>query len=130
MFAVGSISTSVSIVARSPGEVDDQLRPIHPPAAILAVDPNRQRHQAVAVQLQRPLVIAVALDRDGRADARPAQVEIELEPDLGNQPVRRAIILAADGDMGRRGRRFGNRLGVGQSGADIGHKRAALGATG
>ena len=112
------------------GDVDHQLRPFHSPAAVAAIDAHRQRHQAVAVELQRALVVAVTLNLDRRAHPGPVKVELKVEPDLRGQPVRRAIIFAADGDVGRGRRRFRNGFGIGKGRVDVGHKRAALGAAG
>jgi len=66
-------------------------------------------------------VLAVALDFERRADSRPLDPEIEVEMDFRHQPVGRAVILAADRDVGRGGRSFRRDGGVGGGGADIEH---------
>ena len=94
-------------------DLDHELRPVHPP---LAVGLDRDELQGVAVEPERPVVLAVALDIERRPNPRPARVQIEVEADLGDQPVRRAIVFAANRDMGWGRRRFGRGLGVGEGG--------------
>ena len=55
------------------------------------------------------LVAAFALDPEGRAHDCPLAAKLELERDLGHQPVGRAIFLALDD---------GRRLGVEGAGVD------------
>ena len=57
---------------------------------------------------------AYALGPDIEAAEAPVETavetEIEVEPDFGNEPLRRPVILAADRDVGRGRRRFGSGL--------------------
>ena len=98
------------------GDLDDQRRPVHPPLGVPAVDRDPQRRQLVAVEPQRAVVVAVALDAEPGADPRRLGIEVEVELDLGHQPVGRAVILAPGLGMLRGGRGLGGN-------ADIGHGR-------
>ena len=122
LLAAGLISISVSTVAGFAGELDDELGPSIrqlPSAPSTLTD---ERLELVAVEPQRAVVIAIALDGQRRAHPRPLDAEVEIELDLGHQPVGRPIILAPDRDMGGRRRRFGDGLGVGErGGANVGH---------
>ena len=69
----------------------------HPVGPRHAIDPHADRMQPIAVEPQRPVVIATPRHRHRRANASLAGVQIEIERDFAHQPVGRAIILAADG---------------------------------
>ena len=103
-----------------PGNVDDQAWAIHPPGDVPAIHEHERGRNLVPVQLQRPVVIAVANDLQHCPDPRRFTIEREVERNLRHQPVGWAIILAADGHMGWRGRRLGNGLCVGKS-SYVGH---------
>ena len=93
-------------------KIDDELRIFEPPLAVLAIDTNREELQVASVELQRAVMVAVALDRQRGADVRPLRIEIEFEADFRDQPIGRAIILAAYCDVLRGEGCFGSGLGV------------------
>ena len=113
LLAAGEMTTSVSTVAAC-SDVDDQRRPVHVPFGRLAIDLDRDRFEAVAVEPERAVVIAIAFDLQCRPDDGPLGIEREVERDVGHQPVGRAIILAADGGVLRRNRGFGIGIAGGQ----------------
>ena len=80
-----------------------------------AVDPDLDQLEPLGVQLERPAMRPVAGHAQPRSHPGPLGAEIELQLDRGHEPVRRAIILAADGG----GRRGGSVLDVEQE-ADLG----------
>jgi len=82
-------------------EIDDELRAIEAPLAIASIDLDGQQFDLIAVEPKPPVVVAVALNPQRRADTRPIDAEIEIEADFGHQPIRRLIILATRRDMGR-----------------------------
>ena len=93
------------------GDVDDELR--RRPSRCVDRLPSTltdERLSSSPSSRSGRSCVAVALDAQRCADPRPLGAEVEVEPDFGHQPVGRAVILAADRDMGRRGRRFGRGL--------------------
>ena len=46
-------------------------------------------------------MFTIAFDRQGRSDEGDVWVEIEIERDFRDQPVRRAVVFAAGFDVGR-----------------------------
>ena len=86
------------------------LEPVIDP---LAVHRDAADVQPLGVEPERQPMVAVALDLERRAHPGPLGVELELEGDFGDQPLRRPIILAPDD--GRR--RNGGRAGVGHRAA-------------
>ena len=66
----------------------------------LAVDGEAEQLQAFAVEHQRGVRDAIPLYPQHRAYDRPLRVQIELERDLRDQPVGRAIVFAANSGRG------------------------------
>ena len=66
------------------------------------IDADLQRDEAIAVEPQGPIMVAVARDYQGRADAGASGIEVEIQRNIRHQPIRRAIIRATN-DGGRNG---------------------------
>ena len=83
-------------------KVDDQPSVLHPVIVPrLAVDEHGKRDEPVAVERQRLLVPAIALNVELRTHARPRGIEVEIECNLRHAPLGRPVVLAAMN--GRRG---------------------------
>ena len=82
-------------------DVDDQLLAFHPVRGVFAVGFDRHQFELVAVEPKRTVVIPVADHLERRPDARPLGIQVEIEPKLGNEPVRRLIIFPSYRHMGR-----------------------------
>ena len=81
--------------------LDDELLAVEAMRDVGTVELHRNQLEVAPVEAQRPGVLAVPFNGEGRAHSRALGVEIELEADLRHQPIGRAIILAADRQVRR-----------------------------
>ena len=108
-------------VARSPEMSMTRRAPSHPPGDVPAIDPSTSVGVSSSPSSFSGLSCSPLRTTSSIARTRVvSRSSVEVERDLRHQPVGRAIILAADGHMGRRGRRLGNGLCVGKS-SYVGH---------
>ena len=83
--------------------------------------------QSIAIKTKRHIAshAFIPLNLEHASDQRALPVQREIERDLRDEPIRRPIVLAANGDVGRGKRCFRSDFGV-RHGSNIGH-RADLG---
>ena len=80
-------------------QIDDQVAAVHPPVVPhFAIDAHRRRGQPVTAQQQRHRGVGLAHHRQRRADLRRVDPKREIERDVGDLPVGRAVVAAIDGD--------------------------------
>ena len=92
-------------LVRRIGQRDDEGAGLEMPFALReqpAVHLHLQRHKAIAVQPQRPVMIAIARHGQPRTNLGQRGIKIEMQRDIRHQPVGRAIVGTAD-DCGRGG---------------------------
>jgi hypothetical protein len=87
---------------RAGGQVDDQVGAVQPPVVVRQpVDRHRQRGQAIAIEPQRAVVVAVPRDLEHGLHPRRLGREIKIERHVGHQPIGRPIFVApGDGRLG------------------------------
>ena len=81
---------------RGAGERQDERAVLNRPVVDgNAVDRHRHQRLPAAVEPQRADVRILSLDMQRRVDAGARGIEIEIERDVGHEPVRRGVVLTA-----------------------------------
>src|SRR3546814_18657134 len=65
------------------------------------VDRHLQRVKLSPIQPKRAVMVAVARDRQDGGDARACGIKLERKRNVGNKPVRRAIIRSEERRVGK-----------------------------